>query len=83
MNLSKSTAEVRPFALSGNLLTTAQAAEFLSMSQRTLEDWRLRGGGPRFRKLGRSVRYAPVDLQDFLDRAVYSNTGEAGQLRAA
>ena len=43
-----------PFAL----LTEFPAAEVLNLSIRTLQAWRLRGGGPLFVRLsGRAVRY--------------------------
>ena len=35
------------------LLTTSEAAEHLGTSPRTLEDWRTRGGGPVYLKLGK------------------------------
>jgi hypothetical protein len=39
------------------------AAKFLGCSQRTLQHWRLRGGGPPFvRKSKRFVRYRRQDL---------------------
>lgn len=60
------------------LLTTAQAAAYLGLSPRTLEEWRLRGGGPVFRKLGRrTVRYAHSDLADFIQVSARVNTGGA------
>jgi hypothetical protein len=60
------------------LLTTSQAAERLGLSPRTLEEWRLRGGGPVFRKLGRrAVRYAETDLADFIEVSGRVNTGGA------
>jgi hypothetical protein len=34
-----------------------QAAEFLGVSVRTLQTWRVRGGGLQYVKIGRSVRY--------------------------
>lgn len=58
------------------LLTTADAAALLGTSRRTLEDWRLRGGGPVFRKVGsRLVRYCDADLARFLDDGARLNTG--------
>jgi predicted DNA-binding transcriptional regulator AlpA len=39
------------------LLTETQAAQFLTMSIKTLQAWRARGQGPHFVKIGRSVRY--------------------------
>jgi hypothetical protein len=38
-------------------LNENQAAEFLGVSVRTLQAWRVRGGGPRYCKIGRSVRF--------------------------
>lgn len=58
-------------------LCTKQAARLLGCSHRTLEDWRLRGDGPRFLKLGRAVRYRMADLAAFMDKRTFSNTGEA------
>lgn len=57
-------------------LTTAQAAAKLGVSNRTLEDWRCRGGGPLFVRLGRRlIRYRPCDLNTFVDANVMENTG--------
>lgn len=58
------------------LLTTPQAGELLGLSPRTLEDWRMRGGGPVFRKLGRRrVLYRLSDLVAYVDDAGRVNTG--------
>jgi hypothetical protein len=39
------------------LLTQAESAELLRLSERTLERWRVSGDGPMFVKLGRRVMY--------------------------
>ena len=58
------------------LLSTTEAAHFLGVSPRTLEDWRLRGGPLPFRKLGRRlVRYLASDLLTFVREAARANTG--------
>ncbi len=57
--------------------TTKEAARWLRVSHRTLEDWRMTGGGPSFRKFGRSVRYAVDDLVSYANRDTYSNTGQS------
>jgi hypothetical protein len=44
------------------LLMEVHAAEFLSLSVRTLQAWRLRGDGPPFVQAGRAVRYRRSDL---------------------
>lgn len=60
------------------LLTTKDAARLLGVSHRTLEDWRLKGGGPRYILVGRRlVRYRISELKLFLDRPDFGNTGEA------
>ena len=38
-------------------LKTKEAAALLGLSPRTLETYRLRGGGPAFSRFGSSVRY--------------------------
>jgi hypothetical protein len=50
----------------GGLVDTNAAARLLGVSPRCLQNWRTRGGGPKYKKLGRGVRYAPADLDDFL-----------------
>jgi excisionase family DNA binding protein len=58
------------------LLTTSEAATYLGTSPRTLEDWRLKGGGPVYRKVGRRlVRYQAADLARFVEDGARTNTG--------
>jgi excisionase family DNA binding protein len=47
-------------------LTERQVAEHLGLSVATLRAWRHRGKGPRFLRLGRSVRYLPSDVDEFV-----------------
>jgi hypothetical protein len=68
IDLPRSGANASPF------LTTKEAAKFLYLSHRTLKDWRLRGGGPSFRKWRRSVRYTMADLIAFADQGVHRTT---------
>ena len=52
----------------GNLLDERQVASILSVSVSTLRNWRWRGEGPAFIKVGsRLVRYRPDDLQAFVN----------------
>ena len=60
------------------LLTTAQAAAALGLSPRTLERYRVKGCGPRFRKVGRWVRYLPVDLERWLNSRSRQSTSDDG-----
>src|SRR4051794_12848575 len=48
------------------LLNTSEAAQRLGVSESFLAKARMQGTGPPYRKLGRSVRYAPGDLNQYL-----------------
>lgn len=54
------------------LITRAEAAEYLQVPHRTLDDWALRGKGPRYYKLGRHARYRLEDLNAWLETQVAS-----------
>lgn len=58
-------------------LDTAQAAFYVGLSRRTLEKMRVIGGGPRFRKHGRYVRYHIDDLDDWSASRAKSSTADA------
>ena len=61
----------------GNLLKETQAAEFLHFSTRALQNWRCRGGGPKFvRVSSRSVRYRLTDLIEWTTARLRSSTSE-------
>ena len=60
------------------LLDEKQAAALLRMTSKGLQSWRYRGGGPRFVKAGRSVRYRLEDLQAFVLAALRSSTSDPG-----
>ena len=59
------------------LLTTAQAAELLQVKTATLEQWRWRGCGPRFVKVGRSCRYRRGDIDAYLSGRTFDSTTAA------
>ncbi len=63
------------------LLTESQASEFLQISVRTLQAWRLRGGGPSFVKCGRSVRYRRRDVIQWMDHETVSHTSASAGAR--
>ena len=60
------------------LLNTAEAAERVCLSERTLERLRVSGGGPRFKKLGRWVRYTAADLEAWIESRTRSSTSDDG-----
>ena len=59
------------------LITEIEAADFLGYSIRALQNWRVRGGGPRFVKVSsRSIRYRRRELNEWIERKLCSNTSE-------
>ena len=61
------------------LLFTAEAAFLLGVSPRTLECWRLRGGGPPYVCVTpKAVRYSRVRLEDFVAARIKRSTKDPG-----
>lgn len=61
------------------LLSETEAALHLGCSIRTLQSWRLRGGGPRYSKVGRLVRYQSGDLAAFIEAGARRHTSEGAR----
>jgi len=60
------------------LITETEAAEILHYTIRALQNWRLRGGGPKFIKVSsRSIRYRRCDLFAWSEERMVSHTSEA------
>jgi hypothetical protein len=57
--------DAQPTASNVPHLTQDQAAVHLNLSPRTLEKYRVIGGGPKFRKFGTRVRYTLNDLNEW------------------
>lgn len=68
---------------SSDLIDEAQAAHMLALSIRTMQGWRLRGGGPLYIKIGRAVRYRRGDLAAFIEARVVASTTAADNLQRA
>lgn len=61
-----------------HLVSSTEAADLLGLSPRTLERWRVTGGGPLFIKAGRkTIRYRPADLLAWIDAQVRTHTNQA------
>ena len=56
------------------LMNAREAAAKLRLSVRTLDRLRVEGGGPRYLKLRRSIRYRQMDLDRWLDRRSFDST---------
>lgn len=60
--------------LGRSMLRTPQAASYLGVSAATLAKWRVFGGGPRYRKLGRVVVYDPAELEQWVEARSRTST---------
>lgn len=69
--------------MNDRLLTTEDLAARLRVSRRTLEAWRLRGGGPRFVRTGGAVRYRESDVAQWIAASVRESTSAAGPPQGA
>jgi len=58
-------------------LNTAQAAHYIGLSYRTLEQMRWNGVGPSFRRHGRFIRYHIDDLDQW-SRSTQGNAHKGG-----
>jgi len=58
------------------LLTVSEAAEFLQLSESWMNKARIYGDGPRFIKMGRSVRYSLQALEEFKRAHARGSTSE-------
>lgn len=56
------------------LLTTIEVAKILGARPNTIEGWRTRGVGPKFRKVGSLVRYAETDVEAYLEAQTRRST---------
>ena len=63
-------------ALTDQLLTPPQTGKLLGVSDSWLAKARLRGDGPRYVKVGRSVRYPKSYVHDYLRLRTRSSTSE-------
>jgi predicted DNA-binding transcriptional regulator AlpA len=59
------------------VITAAEAARILGLSESTLAKLRLNGNGPVYCKLGRRVVYRPVDLEQWLQSRTTRDTSDA------
>lgn len=73
------------FLYSGNAIGVSKTEEilwdendlsnFLNKSKRTIQGFRYLGIGPKFVKLGKSIRYRPSDVREWIEKNIRENTG--------
>lgn len=64
--------------MTSELLTVSEAARWAKVSESFLNKARLTGGGPRFVRLGRSIRYRLEDLEAWASATAAASTSEYG-----
>lgn len=60
-------------------LTEIEAAEILAVSHRTLQQWRVKGGGPPYQKFGAACRYDPDALAAWINAQTRNSTSDPGR----
>jgi len=60
------------------MIPEGEASSFTGYTVRALQNWRLKGGGPKFVKVsGRSIRYRRRDLIEWAESLLVASTSEA------
>ena len=62
---------------------TRRAADYLALSHRTLDGYRVSGDGPAFHRFGNRVRYRRSDLDEWAAKRRATTTAEADRLASA
>lgn len=62
--------------MESELLTAAELAAKLHKTAAALAQWRYKGTGPKFIKLGGGIRYRASDVEAWLDAQTRSQTGQ-------
>ena len=61
------------------LIDSNAAAEFCGTTSKTMETWRMKGGGPPFVRVSRKcIRYRRLDLRKWADTQMRRSTSDAG-----
>lgn len=61
------------------LLSRAEVAEYLNIPPRTLSTWAHKDSGPPYFKIGKHVRYRPMDVEEWLAERRHVSAGRWGR----
>lgn len=64
-------------AAPSQMMNEHEAAQHLAVSIHALRQWRYKGGGPRYVKLGHSVRYRLADLEAYVQSNLRDNSAQS------
>ncbi len=67
--------------MTGELLNENEAARFLNLSIKCLQNWRWRGTGPRYYRLSNRIRYSLRDLESFVSQCAIEPAAGADEAR--
>jgi len=62
--------------MTSELMKPADLGARIEKSQAVLANWRYLGRGPKFIKIGKSVRYRVADVEEWLDLQTRQQTGQ-------
>ena len=66
------------------LINEKAVAKWLAVGLSTVQQWRLKGQGPRFIKIGKSVRYRQSDVLAYIrEQESFSSTSEADMRKSS
>ncbi|MEU4014893.1 helix-turn-helix domain-containing protein [Microbacterium sp. NPDC028030] len=74
--MSAPTLEATGSSLLASLISPATLADALGTTERTLSEWRIRGYGPSYLRVGRTVRYRPEAVDSWLLAQERKSTAE-------
>jgi predicted DNA-binding transcriptional regulator AlpA len=64
------------------LLKESEVFQLLNIGESTGQQWRLKGLGPRFIKIGKSVRYRESDVKSYIESLpTYQSTSQVNKER--
>jgi hypothetical protein len=72
-----STAGVEGRSVPERLWTPDDLSEFLTIPEKTLRQWRSKGYGPPWRKVGKHVRYEPAAVLAWFESLTYGADDDA------
>lgn len=64
----------------GELFTPTELADQLHLSTSTLAQWRYKGTGPKFIKVGRKVLYRAADIHAWFNAGTHQGTAEVNRV---
>jgi hypothetical protein len=61
------------------LIDSGAAAEFCGTTSKTMETWRMKGGGPPYVRVSRKcIRYRRADMREWADTQIRKSTSDPG-----